>query len=359
MLAGIFGGAAAYPGWDTLRRQAEQEILAGNIPAAAERLDRIPALFRPEGLVRYTELCELARSGTEEACEAALEGIGQILPESSEPLRPAMQKQYDAIERQYRDLLYQTALAQLRAERFDRAREYLRQVPEYPHTAELLRYAQAGAGADPDGSSADLKSALNLLERALTGYEGPLAEEMAALQTELRDMIAEAEAREEAEQKAEEERIAALKASEIPHVGMPESEVEQTRQLGRAGYVGTESAYRVGADGKYYRDKWNVYAWYDTGGNLIFKAECQNGEVFWITKSGQSAWDGDDLQVELGEFRPKTFHFGGAEEDYDGDTGAGSGHSLREDYGSPEDLYEDDGTYSNLDEAMDEWEEGW
>lgn len=40
------------------------------------------------------------------------------------------------------------------------------------------------------------------------------------------------------------------------------------------------------------------------------------------------------------------------------DDGAGSGNSLREDYGDPEDLYED-GDYEDLDEAWDEWEEGW
>ena len=37
---------------------------------------------------------------------------------------------------------------------------------------------------------------------------------------------------------------------------------------------------------------------------------------------------------------------------------APSGHSLREDYGDPEDLYED-GDYDDLNEAWDEWEEGW
>jgi hypothetical protein len=37
------------------------------------------------------------------------------------------------------------------------------------------------------------------------------------------------------------------------------------------------------------------------------------------------------------------------------DTGPGS---LREDYDDPEDLYED-GDYEDLDEAWDEWEEGW
>lgn len=51
---------------------------------------------------------------------------------------------------------------------------------------------------------------------------------------------------------------------------------------------------------------------------------------------------------------PQTFNYGGSSTD----TGPGSGHSLREDYDDPEDLYED-GDYDDLDEAWDEWEEGW
>ena len=51
---------------------------------------------------------------------------------------------------------------------------------------------------------------------------------------------------------------------------------------------------------------------------------------------------------------PQTFNYGGGSTD----TGLGSGYSLREDYSDPEDLYED-GDYDDLDEAWDEWEEGW
>lgn len=51
---------------------------------------------------------------------------------------------------------------------------------------------------------------------------------------------------------------------------------------------------------------------------------------------------------------PQTFNYGGGSTD----TGPGSGHSLREDYGDQEDLYED-GDYDDFDEAWDEWEEGW
>ena len=50
----------------------------------------------------------------------------------------------------------------------------------------------------------------------------------------------------------------------------------------------------------------------------------------------------------------QTFNYGGGS----ADIGSGSGYSLREDYGDPEDLYEDGG-YDDFDEAWDEWEEGW
>ena len=273
VLIGVAGGAVTYHRWDARHRQAEQALLAGDISAAAEQLARIPAFFRSERLVRYTELCALAQSGTEQALETALEGIGRIAEESGEPLRSAMEEQYDAIERQYQELFYQRALDQLQAERFDQAEEYLQQALGLPHAAALLRYAQAGAGADPDGSSADLKRALSLLGQVPTGYEGPFAEEIAALRAELEEMIPAAAAREEAERAAAQE----------------------------------------------------------TGGTTARPTVRP----------------------------PHTFNSGGAGGSYAGDTGAGSGHSLREDYGSPEDLYEDDGTYSDLDEAIDEWEEGW
>ena len=51
---------------------------------------------------------------------------------------------------------------------------------------------------------------------------------------------------------------------------------------------------------------------------------------------------------------PQTFNDGGGSTD----NGHGRGQSLREDYDDPEDLYED-GDYDDLDEAWDEWEEGW
>lgn len=91
----------------------------------------------------------------------------------------------------------------------------------------------------------------------------------------------------------------------------------------------------------------NVY-WYDDSGELIAAGMC-------------AQWEGDSEFVlkSFSQYYPtqpyegQTFHSGSAT-----DIGSGSGQSLREDYGDPEDLYED-GDYDDLDEAWDEWEEGW
>ena len=91
----------------------------------------------------------------------------------------------------------------------------------------------------------------------------------------------------------------------------------------------------------------NVY-WYDDSGEMIAAGMC-------------AQWEGDSefMLKFFSQYYPtqpyegQTFHSGNAS-----DTGPGSGQSLREDYGDPEDFYEDGG-YDALDEAWDEWEEGW
>ena len=91
----------------------------------------------------------------------------------------------------------------------------------------------------------------------------------------------------------------------------------------------------------------NVY-WYDDSGEMIAAGMCAQWED-----------DNEFILKSFSQYYPtqpyegQTFHSGSAT-----DTGPGSGHSLREDYGDPEDLYED-GDYDDLDEAWDEWEEGW
>lgn len=216
-----------------------------------------------------------------------------------------------------------------------------------------------------------LKAVLKSLEIIPSEYDGPFAEEIDALRVSLTEKIPEAEQREAerkkaeeerraAQKKAEEERIAALKAIGIPYVGMLEKDVNSTWQLGEAYRSDTVNEWVKRPDGKYKEVSWQCYSWYSKGtGKPVFQAECRKGVVFNIIKHGGSAcWDGDTLLVELGPQGTFTFNYGtGTDDEYDGDTGAGSGYSLREDYDSPEDLFEDGG-FEDLDEAWDEWEEG-
>ena len=91
----------------------------------------------------------------------------------------------------------------------------------------------------------------------------------------------------------------------------------------------------------------NVY-WYDENGEIIAAGMCaqwKNDSEFMLKSFSQyyPGQKGETQTADSGSFA---------------DTGPGSGSSLREDYDDPEDLYED-GDYEDLDEAWDEWEEGW
>ena len=213
------------------------------------------------------------------------------------------------------------------------------------------------------GDSVSLARALETLQDIPDSYQGLFAQEIAALRAELPERIVQrAEEEQIKEQEAarrKEEQLAQLRAMGIPYVGMSEEEVNSTRQLGEAGYKGTESEYVKDMEGNWDQRSWQVYLWYDTQGNKVFRAECRYGSVFSTEQYGGSrCWDGTRLLVSLGPFRPQTFSYSSNGDDvYTGDTGAGSGYSLREDYDTPEDLYEEGG-YLDLDEAIDEWEEG-
>ena len=91
----------------------------------------------------------------------------------------------------------------------------------------------------------------------------------------------------------------------------------------------------------------NVY-WYDENGEIIAAGMCaqwKNDSEFML-KSFSQYYPGQKGETQTTDSGNSS------------DTGPGSGSSLREDYDDPEDLYED-GDYEDLDEAWDEWEEGW
>ena len=151
---------------------------------------------------------------------------------------------------------------------------------------------------------------------------------------------------EEAKQlRQQEEREAALQAEKdagIPYIGMPESSIDATRTLGTHGMAKSGWAYKK--DGTF---KQMTYYWYANNRTPIFTAVCQDGKVIETQKS-DGYWSGNALLVPVVKPDiPTTFHSGNS----------GSSGSIRDDYDSPEDLYEDNPwDYEDEDEAWDEWE---
>lgn len=348
-------------------QQAERNLAENNFQSAVIELSRVPFFYRNQkSLSRYADLCLMAESGTKEDLKTALDGLESLLADSDEVLNAQMQPQYESIYKQYYDLLYQAALDYLQNARFAQAVEYLQQIPpEYPCIVELLCYARAQTDVDNSDTSHHLKTVLSSLEQIPAEYDGPFSEDIVAFRADLLDMITDAETREEqakaereaaqaAAKKAEEDRIAALKASGIPYIGMAEREVNSTRQLGKAAYNDQNSGEWVkGADGKYFYDTKQVYAWYSKqNGDMVFKVECKNGVVISAVKyGGDTYWNGDQLLVKLGPQIIHKFNSGGT-------TNSGSDSSIRDEYDNPEDLYEENRDwFDDEDEAWDYWYE--
>ena len=150
---------------------------------------------------------------------------------------------------------------------------------------------------------------------------------------------------EEAKQlRQQEEREAALQAekdADIPYVGMLESSIDSTRTLGTHGMAKSGWAYKK--DGTF---KQMTYYWYTNNRTPIFTAVCQDGKVI-ETQKNDGYWNGNALLVPVVKPDiPTTFH-------------SGSSGSIRDDYDSPEDLYEDNPDwFEDEDEAWDKWENG-
>ena len=123
---------------------------------------------------------------------------------------------------------------------------------------------------------------------------------------------------------------------------MLESSIDSTRTLGTHGMAKSGWAYKK--DGTF---KQMTYYWYANNRTPIFTAVCQDGKVIETQKS-DGYWSGNALLVPVVKPDiPTTFHSGNS----------GSSGSIRDDYDSPEDLYEDNPwDYEDEDEAWDEWE---
>lgn len=159
------------------------------------------------------------------------------------------------------------------------------------------------------------------------------------------DWAARWEAEQEAEQRAKEAEIQAMRDAGLPYVGMPESEIGTTPVLGSYGVVQHLLNHNTGWEGRLKRTR---YLWFTTGRELIFTAVCLNGYVSEVQEES-GYWQDHTLLVPV--VKPDT-HATYYYNDDDDDSG-----SLRDEYDSPEDLYEENpDDYEDLDDAWDAWE---
>lgn len=174
---------------------------------------------------------------------------------------------------------------------------------------------------------------------------------------EKRRLEAEAEAKEQ--QRKRNVAISKQKRAGLPYIGMSESSINSTQTLGSAGMSKTEQRYEHDWQGNVDTVVSVTYTWYTENRKAIFKAVCEDGKVVTTQQLGGGAcWNGYELLVPVVKpepLPPQTFNYGGSNSP---DTSLGPGSTgLRDEYDSPEDLYEDNpGDYEDEDEAWDAWE---
>ena len=124
-----------------------------------------------------------------------------------------------------------------------------------------------------------------------------------------------------------------------------EAEIGTTPVLGSYGVVQHLLNHNTGWEGRLKRTR---YLWFTTGRELIFTAVCLNGYVSEVQEES-GYWRDHTLLVPV--VKPDaypTYYYS----DDDDDSG-----SLRDEYDSPEDLYEENpDDYEDLDDAWDAWE---
>lgn len=159
------------------------------------------------------------------------------------------------------------------------------------------------------------------------------------------ELFARWEAEWEAEQQAKKAEIQAMRDAGLPYVGMPESEIGTTPVLGNYGVNQHKQVYQTSWDGGWQVLEQSTYLWFTTGRKCIFTAICLNGYVSEVQEES-GYWQAHTLLVPV--VKPDTH----ATYYYDDDDS-----SLRDEYDSPEDLYEENpDDYEDLNDAWDAWE---
>ena len=240
---------------------------------------------------------------------------------------------------------YDAALQELSNGNYTSAEQGFSALSGYRDAASLSVYCKY-AGMYKDRT--DYAGGQDELSNITLQYDTSWQPEVDALETRVKGYKAEKDAAEEAER----QRIAAENAAKreqslkdqysgkLPVEGMPVSCLKYTSLGEPDKRLNCKNFEKLEQNQKYF----NVY-WYDGNGEMIAAGMCaqwRDDSEFMLKTFSQ--------YYPSGSNKGQTFHYG------NGDNNSGS---IRDDYGNPEDLWEDNQDwYEDEDEAWDEWENG-
>ena len=240
---------------------------------------------------------------------------------------------------------YDAALQELSNGNYTSAEQDFSELSGYRDAASLSVYCKY---ADMYKDRTDYAGGQDELANITLQYDTGWQQNIDALETRVKSYKAEKDAAEEAER----QRIAAENAAKreqslkdqysgkLPVEGMPVSCLKYTSLGEPDKRLNCKNFEKLEQNQKYF----NVY-WYDGNGEMIAAGMCaqwRDDSEFMLKTFSQ--------YYPSGSNKGQTFHYG------NGDNNSGS---IRDDYGNPEDLWEDNQDwYEDEDEAWDEWENG-
>lgn len=240
---------------------------------------------------------------------------------------------------------YEAALQELSNGNYSSAEQDFSALSGYRDAASLSVYCKY---ADMYKDRTDYAGGQDELADITLQYDTSWQRDVDALETRVKGYKAEKDAVEEAER----QRIAAENAAKreqslkdqysgnLPVEGMPVSCLKYTSLGEPDKRLNCKNFEKLEQNQKYF----NVY-WYDGNGEMIAAGMCaqwRDDSEFMLKTFSQ--------YYPSGSNKGQTFHYG------NGDNNSGS---IRDDYGNPEDLWEDNQDwYEDEDEAWDEWENG-
>ena len=240
---------------------------------------------------------------------------------------------------------YDAALQELSNGNYTSAEQDFSELSGYRDAASLSVYCKY---ADMYKDRTEYAGGQDELSNITLQYDTSWQQNIDALETRVKSYKAEKDAAEEAER----QRIAAENAAKreqslkdqysgkLPVEGMPVSCLKYTSLGEPDKRLNCKNFEKLEQNQKYF----NVY-WYDGNGEMIAAGMCaqwRDDSEFMLKTFSQ--------YYPSGSNKGQTFHYG------NGDNNSGS---IRDDYGNPEDLWEDNQDwYEDEDEAWDEWENG-